>query len=745
MNTENFDKSGILKKRMPPWILGAFVAVLLLLLVLLQSSNLWKELEVQSASDTLLLYALSSLNFFAFIIFGFIFVRSLVKLARERRALQLGSKIKTKLLMYFVAVSILPIMAMAFFSFLFLNRALDRWFTDIPQNVMREPLRIQNQSIEDQTLKLQETANMLARVLEKQEIKESDLQAIVKTGNLTRLEILSKSGDVIAASEKNLNAEQRIELDKTLALVHQNKLNEKSLADGHNFDVGIAPLSGGRMLVVVPGFRPAENVSAMVENTLNEFEKLKQKQVTVRQIGFLTLGVLTFLLIFASSWTAFYIARGLTVPIRALAEGADEIARGNLSHRVDVLAEDELALLVSIFNQMSAKLEENSAELRERRKYIETVLQSLSTGVVSFDGENRVTTINKAAAEMLKLETADFAQFKLKQLVSEENRQILERLLARARRIGQASEQTVLHREFTDGTSAAETGADLPVALSATVLPTTNGEASGAVLVIEDLSELITAQRASAWAEVARRMAHEIKNPLTPIQLSAERIAKRFSNGNTKENHPQINTDEHGLKNKERRPKDEDQNAKVIKEGTETILREVSSLKSMVDEFSRFARLPNVKLKTGNLNDVARQSAALYEDRFSDLEILLSLGKDLPDTMLDAEQMRRVFVNLIENAIEAFDKSNADKKIFIKTFNDAARDLVVAEIADNGGGIAPADFQKLFQPYFSTKGRETGLGLAIVQRIVGEHRGRIKAVLNKPTGAKFIIELPVST
>ncbi len=728
-----------------------------MLLLLLQSSNLWKELEVQSASDTLLLYALSSLNFFAFVIFGFIFVRSLVKLNRERRAFKLGSKIKIKLLVYFFAVSLLPIIAMAFFSYLFLNRALDRWFTDIPENVIHEARRVQNQSIEDQSEKLQETANMLATALEKQDVSENDLQTIVKAGNLTRIEILSETGEILAASEKNLDASQRAELDKTLAVVHQKKLNERILVDGRDFDVAVAPLADRRMLVVVPDLRAAKNVSQIVENSLIKFEELKQKQVTVRQIGLLTLGVLTFLLIFASSWTAFYIARGLTLPIRALAEGADEIARGNLAHRVDVFAEDELALLVSTFNQMSAKLEENSAELRERRKYIETVLQSLSTGVISFDGENRVTTINKAAVQMLKLEDANFAGFDLKQLVNEENCRILERLLARAKRIGRAGEQTVLRSDFTDGSSsnnnssnsnnggAVETDSNLPVALSATALPKTFGEetaasAGGVVLVIEDLSELIAAQRASAWQEVARRMAHEIKNPLTPIQLSAERIAKNFDKNSSSvlRFSSVANEAENSASN------GAGQLAKVIKDGTETILREVSSLKSMVDEFSSFARLPNAKLVNGKLNEVIEQSAALYEDRFSDIEIVLTLAKNLPHAMLDEEQMRRVFVNLIENSIEAFAAAQTNKKIFIKTFHDAARDLIVAEITDNGGGIALADFQKLFQPYFSTKGRGTGLGLAIVQRIVGEHRGRIKAVSNKPSGAKFIIELPVS-
>ncbi len=728
------------KKTKAPWFLGGFVLILLTFLILLQSSNLWKTFSISSADDTLLLYALSSLNFFAFVIFGFILLRNLIKLARERRALQLGAKIKTRLWLYFFAVSIMPIIAMAVFSYLFMNRALERWFTSIPGNAIIEAREVQNQAIKSQAEKLTQTARMLAESLNNRETSSDDLRRIAEAGSLTHVEILSKTNMTVAVYEKNIADEQKAEVDNLLELIRNGRMDEPVLLDSRGFDAVLAPLADGRKLVIMPDFYAEENVSRIVDNSLNEFEKLKQKEVTIRQIGLSTLGVLTFLLIFASSWTALYIARGLTVPIKALAEGADKIAQGNFGHRVDVLAEDELALLVESFNQMSAKLEENSAELEERRRYIETVLQSLPTGVISFDADNKVTTINKSAVQILRLEDADFIGVELGALVAEENRIVLERLLNRARRIGQASEQTALQRENVDGNGAGD--ANLSVALTATALPRQFGESSGVVLVIEDLSELITAQRASAWQEVARRMAHEIKNPLTPIQLSAERIAKRFSAAQSPKSKVQSFLDVFSSKPKDApSPPTDEQTARVIKEGTETILREVSSLKAMVDEFSRFARLPNVRLESGNLNEIIRQSAALYEDRGARIE--LDLAENLPNAMIDEEQLKRVFVNLIENAVEAFDKLQENKRIFAKSFYDPGRDLIVAEISDNGDGITPSDFQKLFQPYFSTKGRGTGLGLAIVQRIVSEHRGRIKAVNNSPRGAKFIVELPV--
>jgi len=718
------------KKTKAPWFLGGFVLALLTLLILLQSSNLWKTFSIESANETLLLYALSSLNFFAFVIFGFILLRNLIKLARERRALQLGAKIKTRLWLYFFAVSIMPIVAMAVFSYLFMNRALERWFTSIPNNVIIEAREVQNQATKTQAEKLLQTVRMLAESMDKRDFAPEDLRRIAEAGNLTRIEILSKDNKTVAFYEKNISAEQKAEVGGLLELARSGRGDDAPvLLDSRGFDAAVAPLSDGRKLVIMPDLYAEENVSQMVDDSLAKLEELKQSEIRIRQLGLSTLGVLTFMLIFASSWTALYIARGLTVPIKALAEGADRIAQGNFGHRVETLAEDELALLVASFNQMSAKLEENSAELEERRRYIETVLQSLPTGVISFDAKNRVTTINRSAAQILRLEDADFTGFDLGKIVTEENRLVLERLLNRARRIGQASEQTALQRENANG-GGAEQG-NLPVALTATALPRSFGASSGVVLVIEDLSELISAQRASAWAEVARRMAHEIKNPLTPIQLSAERIAKRFSKQN--------GDGEKGGRGE--REITEDQTTRIIKEGTETILREVSSLKAMVDEFSRFARLPNVKLESGDLNEIIRQSAALYEDRAARIE--LNLAENLPKTLIDEEQLKRVFVNLIENAVEAFDREQDDKRIFAKTFYDKARDLIVAEISDNGNGIPPSDFQKLFQPYFSTKGRGTGLGLAIVQRIVSEHRGRIKAVNNSPRGAKFIVELPI--
>lgn len=707
------------------WLLGGFVLVLLTLLVLLQSSNLWKSFSVETAGDTLLLYGLSSLNFAAFVVFGFIFLRSIVRLVRERRALQLGSRIKTRLLFYFVMISILPIIAMAGFSILFMNRAIDRWFVQIPENIVRLPKEIQENALAEKREQLNETARMLARSLDGRSVGYEELAAIVSEGNLAYAAITDNNGEEITSAASSSEDVPEV------TLLRRGNLADPLLNDGFGIDAASAGLSGGRTLVIAPRLGADLGVNKTVDGSLEQFDRLKDSQITIRQMGFLTLGVLTFMLIFASMWTAFYVARGLTTPLRALAEGAEKIAQGEFGHRVDVFAEDELALMVSTFNQMSAKLEANSAELTERRRYIETVLLSLPTGVISIDAADKVSTINPVARNILRLETGNFTGVALSKLIDPADLEKFERLISRAKRIGHASDQSKLRSENEDGNGSDE---GLSVSITATALP----ENGGVVVVIEDLSELISAQRASAWQEVARRMAHEIKNPLTPIQLSAERIAKRFALCISEPPVPagaSAVTSGFSLT--------EEANAKVIVDGTDTIIREVQSLKAMVDEFSRFARLPNVSLEPGEVNEIIDQAVALYRERIHELSIDLKLSASLPSALIDSEQLKRVFVNLIDNAIEAPNDADSPKAVSISSRYDAARDIIVIEVADNGNGIDPADFQKLFQPYFSTKGRGTGLGLAIVQRIVAEHQGKIKAVANQPRGAKFIVEIPV--
>ncbi|HEX8651382.1 MAG TPA: ATP-binding protein [Pyrinomonadaceae bacterium] len=743
--------AGAQRRRTAPWLLGGLVLFLLAMLAALQVFGLWAVFPPDTASDTLLLYALSSLNFVAFIVFTFILVRNLLKLRRERRSRMLGSKIKTRLVVYFIALSLLPITAMAVFSYLFHNRSLEKWFHRLPEDVVNEARNVQREDIANQARSLNETAAMLALLFDEQPSLASsqNLAALVEKGKLAAILIVSERGEALVRSDAAVPVNEKAELDEVLRATRETGDSERHLEDGKGYHAASAPLSGDRRLIVARARRTDSNLSEIIKVSESEYSKLVQKQRKVRLLGLSTLGLFTLLQLFAVTWIAIHLARGIATPIQALAEASNEVARGNLAHRVATVADDELALLAESFNQMTAQLAENrrsieagaaalrekNLALEERRNYIETVLESLSTGVISLDENDRVTTINAAAAAILRLSDRPHIDYTLAEIISVEDRAVLERLLRRARRTGRATEQT----ELACGFSAPQDDTTIPVALTATALKgMPGGQGRGVVLVIEDLSELLSAQRAAAWSEVARRMAHEIKNPLTPIQLSAERIAKNFHRGANGDQSRGDNGQNGGAT-----VDDRERVARIVDECTATITREVAGLKAMVDEFSRFARLPHARLEVADLNEVVRQSVSLYEDRLEGTRMDVHLAQRLPPAMLDAEQLRRVFVNLIDNALEAMTGVEGERRITVATLHDPRRALLLAEVTDTGHGIPRADFARLFQPYFSTRSRGTGLGLAIVQRIITEHGGRIRAEANRPRGAKFIIELPV--
>lgn len=726
------------RRRVVLWILGGTV-LLLLSIIVSQQLWLWTVVRPDTSSDALMLYALSTLNFVAFVVFLFIFVRNLLKLRRERRERQLGSKVKTRLLVYFISISFLPITAMAVFSYLFLNRSLEKWFNPFPDEIIAQATEVKRETLSTQEQTLGDTASLLVMLLNRQTPEErlATMQQVVKSGHLAGIEIASRNGSLSAKSD-SLTATDIDQLEKLFGEARSSYgPTGINLADGKDFDALAVPLNESEMLIIAPQKRAANDLTDLVTGSERDYRDLVTRQRRVRLLGLSTLGLMTLMLLFVSSWVAIYLARGIATPIKALAEASKEVARGNLAHRVTTIADDELALLADSFNQMTAELEDNRSRieanaaelrdknlaLRERRNYIETVLQSLSTGVISIDENDCVTTLNASASRMLGLVAKADDNPKLSTLIGSEDWLVIERLLRRARRTGNASEQTQLDSG----------GGPLPVAITATALRGSKGPGRGVVLVIEDLSELLAAQRAAAWSEVARRMAHEIKNPLTPIQLSAERIAKSYARANVTGN---------GGRSDE--VADEQRVAAVISECTETISREVAGLKAMVDEFSRFARLPATRLEPANLNDVVTQAAGLYEERLDGISMTLQLDRDLPEALLDVEQMKRVFVNLIDNALEAMTAANDEKHLTIATSHDSDRSLLRAEIADTGQGIEPGDFRRLFEPYFSRRDSGTGLGLAIVQRIVLEHGGHIRAEKNRPRGARFVVELPAA-
>lgn len=742
------------RRRMTVIILSIVVLLLMLSLIAQSGFNLKPFVTPDTAAETLLLYALSTLNFLAFVTVLFVLLRNVIKLVRERRASRLGSKFKLRLVSYAIGLSLLPVLLLFFFAFGLLNRSIDRWFGEPARQIVDDARAIEESYFKKEEAELVSIARAVARSLSlsarsdfkslafnrqlRQEMAEYNLALARVVANGQRITIEGGDRQVENNVQETIDAAEQHSLTSVEPFTGRDEGESPTviyIIAGISFaDSGHDP----RLLIIAREFPPElTQRAANINDQHQNFHSLLGKIKRIKAIYILLLGAVTLLLIFSASWLALYVARGITVPIQALAEATDRIAHGDFAHPVEVVAEDELAVLVKSFNQMAAMLSENrerlecaaedlsrtNLKLDNRRRYIETVLESLSTGVISTDENTGIATINRSALSMLALEERPEMGTPINRLIEGQQGEELAALCRRARR----SETAQAEIEFKRADGSA-----LHTATTAIALRSSEGSIEGWVIVIEDLTDLIQAERAAAWSEVARRMAHEIKNPLTPIQLSAERIIRNYKR--SADIQPQSRFDQ------------------IIREGTATIVREVAALQRMVEEFSRFARLPESRPVEASLNDVVFDALNLYKERLDGIRITYRLADDLPALRIDTEQIKRAVVNLIDNAVEALNSNgngsngsshiSSEKLIVIESMYLKTSDVVRLIITDTGHGIRPLDRDKLFLPKFSTRDRGTGLGLAIVSHIIADHKGRIWVEDNQPCGARFIIELP---
>jgi two-component system nitrogen regulation sensor histidine kinase NtrY len=469
--------------------------------------------------------------------------------------------------------------------------------------------------------------------------------------------------------------------------------------------------------------RDLARLAAAVSRSNEDYRQIRAQKGLIKRVYVLVFALITLVVLFSVTWIGLYLARRITEPIQSLLQATREISSGNLDVHVEVKAGDELGILVDSFNRMTSELRagketierhnielsRSNRELMSRRRYIEALLQGIPTAVLSIHRDGRVTTANRAAQRLLGLESESSAEGRpWTALVPAE---------------GHAAIDGLLHEVVSGGDRSAVREIELPIgarsvhlAIGATSLRGEAGEPAGAILVLEDLTDLMRAQKIAAWREVARRLAHEIKNPLTPIQLSAERIRKKVAE----------------------RARDVDA---VVEEGTAAIAREVATLKNLVDEFSRFARLPAPQPVPTRLADVVAAVVGLYNGAGSRVALRARCDPEIPRLLLDPDQIKRVLVNLVDNAVEAM---GGEGTVTIEARSGEGAGFVRLEVADQGPGIRPEDRERLFLPYFSTKKKGSGLGLAIVHRIVSDHHGRIRVEDNQPRGARFVIELPAA-
>ncbi len=710
-----------------------FVATLIIFLIILFFTIEFIIRESQEFSPTsftnILLTSLQIIVLLMFLILLFVLGRNLAKLYLERKRKVLGAHFKTKLLLFFIALSLIPTLLLFFFASDLISRNIETWFKTPIDRILEDTKSLTDEFYINGKEVTLHYAKQLSFAIQKQDL--IDLERRLPLMEFVRNKLTEYKLDEIGVffNEEELFTYLNPDLpfqyyrDIKTNLVKKAQLGESidsidPMGNGEMIRGGISfnTPKGENVLVVAGKFLP-QNHAEKISNITAYFQRYSQliiQKNPVKAFYFITLIFITLLIIFAASWIGFHIAKGITIPIEKLAQATKEVSRGNLKVRVEDPASDELGILIDSFNQMISDLNESqhniaqkTAELEGRKQYIETVLNNITTGVITMDEEGIITTINPTARDMLGLEQRNLIGKGYKDVLNNDKYGEIVENIER----GLEKKQKIPDKEININFDSQ----NVILALTLSPLRRANSEFSGMIVVLDNLTQLIKAQKISAWKEIAQRVAHEIKNPLTPIQLSAERIIKN-------------------LKVNKRR------SSGIIEEGANTIVQEARTIKALVDEFSNFARMPSVRLQSADLHLIIEQTISLFTGIFSEIEFEKQFSSGIPSPlMIDPEQMRRVFINLIDNAIDAMNKKG---KIQISTSFNKTQQRVNIEIADFGPGIPQKERDRLFHPHYSTKKKGAGLGLAIVNQVVSEHNGTIEVEDNKPHGAKFVIQIP---
>ena len=690
------------------------------------------------------LYALSATNLTILVALVFVLARNIVKLFVERRHGLPFARFRAKLVAVLLGMTIVPAVLVLLVGSEVIRNSVDRWFNAPMNDVLSSANTIAGDYYQEQQRLMSREAQRMARSLAaldlaapppgvRDVIVDDVLQERVSLAEVYRVDQVDGSRRVVPVVDMPASALPR---DYTAASAAT--LAERTAESGVEMRV-VERLRGGGDLIrsAVPirsaAGGPVRGVVIASEYLTSEFasrarrmtaayEDYQQLQVLKQPLAGVYLSfflMLTLMILIGSTWMGLYLAKRITRPIRLLATAAKEIGAGHLDHRVVPETQDEFGSLIDAFNSMagelaasrrrlersSVELERKHVEVEARKRYVETILDRIATGVVSVDALGRIRTANSAAVRLLGID-ASVAGLPASEAFGGSELKPLAEVIDEALR----SRDDIHPRDV----SLTRAGRELHLAIMATPLRREDGGADGVVLVFDDVTPLIRTQKVAAWREVARRLAHEIKNPLTPIQLSAERMRRHLSGA-------------------------PEPTRALVEECTGTIVEEVESLKALVDEFSQFARMPAPRTVSADLHDLLTDVLGLYHGIFPGVEIGRRFAASLPKVSIDAEQIRRVMINLIDNAIEAMEQRGT---IEIETQHDPSNNFVRVIVADDGPGIPASERDKLFLPYYSTKRRGSGLGLAIVRRIVAEHGGSIEVTDNAPRGTRFAVELP---
>lgn len=690
-------------------------------------------------SGNVLIFVLINVNLLLLLLMVFLVLRNLVQLIFEHRRRFLGTRLRSKLVIAFVAMSFFPTGLLFFISLQFVSTSMDYWFNSNVAQSLEESISIARGSYQEAQTQVGRQGRLIAKRLESPRYRNVTpenldlfLGEIMESHGLAGIEIISEQREVLGSIHRpEIDVQMVPEIPaemirNALSGVREQVFSER--VEAGELVRGISPVlvggaQSGQAVLVLSHLIDKERIRrlSIISSGYEGYRQLMLLKAPIKASLLLLLIIVTLLIVFCAIWFAFYVARGLTEPMNKLAEATRRVAEGELDFVVEKTSGDEMGTLVDSFNRMTGDLAASKRELEEansalrqskqdadtRRRYMEIILQNVAAGVISLDQNGRVTTINRFAEELLRIERTSLEGKDYHAILRKEHLAVLENFLAELSRSGKTSIERPLRITIGEET--------LSLRVNFTRLEDENGQPLGVVLVFDNLSELEKAQRMAAWREVARRIAHEVKNPLTPIQLSAQRLRKKYL---------------------ERL----DGDGEVFDVCTKTIVSQVDELQKLVSEFSSFARMPAVEKLENSLTAMAEEVLVLYREAHRDRVFRLEQRGDVQNFPFDFKQMKRVLINLLDNAVAATDR---DGLIEVVLSCDLARKVAVLEVCDNGQGVSDRDKPLLFEPYFSKKKSGTGLGLAIASTVVADHGGQIRVRDNEPRGARFVVELPL--
>lgn len=707
------------------WILA--LAIFLLGVLAVSLSMEWRGDEGTSLNN-ILVFVLVNLYVMALLVFGFMVGRNVLKLIFERRRGILGAKLRSRLMVAFVLITAVPITLTFIVSSGLINQVTEGWFSNDVETAVSSAVTIARQhlntvkgSVRTAAVRARAALNLDAAVpAEQLKTRHARLEDIRQRNDLFSVRVVDSAGvNVVDATHPAAEVESFQEppldhdaLRRSLRGEVVVRVEERGASQFVRCYFAV-----GEWIIVTAHRMDPEIVQAQraVSDSFSEYEQLKSLKHPLKANLVLLLALFNLLTIFGAIWVAFFISKQITGPIQRLAEGTRSVAKGNYDFTLESMGDDEIGFLVESFNQMLRDLRASRDEAERRGVLIEAILANLAVGVVALDKEKRVTTVNTAAAAMLQIDHVNLTpHIPLDQLLHGDHFEPLAPLLLSLNPTSQEAPPVVGEVELTIPCG----GRELLVVCTAGRIVSSSGEFLGFVLLFDDITDLSRAQHLAAWRDVARRIAHEIKNPLTPIQLSAQRLQKLL--GGT-------------------------ESSDAVAECTQTIVDHVAIIKRLANEFSEYGRMPTAQFVPTDLEALITSTVGTFEKDYPGITFTLAIEGKVPQILLDPQQIRGVVINLLNNAVAAVTLGRSDGSagvVRVGVSFDRRNRRAVLEVCDNGPGVAAADKSRIFQPYFTTKKGGTGLGLAIVSSVLSDHQGDIRVFDNQPRGSRFIVSLP---